>query len=59
MERGQARCVQGFGEETRGKDLEDPGIDGRIILRMIFRKWDVGAWAGSIWLRVGTGGGHL
>jgi len=23
--------------------LDDPGIDGRIILRCIFRKWDVGA----------------
>jgi len=23
--------------------LEDPGVDGRIILRRIFRKWDVGA----------------
>ena len=22
--------------------LEDPGIDGRIILRWILRKWDVG-----------------
>jgi hypothetical protein len=22
--------------------LEDPGIDGTIILRWIFRKWDVG-----------------
>jgi hypothetical protein len=22
----------------------DPGLDGRIILRWIFRKWDVGAW---------------
>jgi len=36
----------------------DPGADGRI-LRWIFRKWDVGVWTGSSWLRIGTGGGHL
>ena len=23
--------------------LEDPGVDGRLILRLVFRKWD-GAW---------------
>jgi hypothetical protein len=39
--------------------LEDSGINGKIILREIFRKWDVLAWAGSIWLRIGTDGGHL
>ena len=39
--------------------LEDPGIDGRIILRPIFRKWDGRIWTGLIWLRIGTGGGHL
>ena len=39
--------------------LEDPDIDGRIILRWIFRKWDVGVWTGSRWLRVRTDGGHL
>ena len=27
--------------------LGDPGIDGRIILRWIFRKWVGGAWTGS------------
>ena len=32
---------------------------GRIILRWTFRKWDVGIWTGSSWLRIGTGGGHL
>ena len=37
----------------------DPGVDGRIILRWIFRKWDVGVWTGSSWLRMGTGGRHL
>jgi hypothetical protein len=35
--------------------FEDPGIDGRIILRRIFRKWDVGVWTGSSWLRIGAG----
>jgi len=27
--------------------LEDPGVDGSIILRWIFRKWDVELWTGS------------
>jgi len=36
-----------------------PGVDGRILLRWIFRKWDVGIWAGWSWLRMGTVGGHL
>jgi hypothetical protein len=39
--------------------LEDPGVYGIIILRWIFRKWDVRAWTGSIWLRIGKGGRHF
>ena len=35
------------------------GVDGRIILSWIFRKWDLGVWTGSSWLRIGTGGRHL
>jgi hypothetical protein len=39
--------------------LRDPGVDGRTIVRWIHRKWDVGVWTGSSWLRIGTVGGHL
>jgi len=47
-------------EDLRKKDhLEDAGVEGRIILRWIFRKWDVGVWTGLIWLRIGTGGGRF
>jgi len=27
--------------KPEGNQLEDPGLDGRIILRWIFRKWDM------------------
>jgi hypothetical protein len=47
------------GNLREGDHLEDPDIDGRIILRWIFRRWDLEAWTGSMWLRIGTGGGHL
>ena len=40
----EERRIQGFGgENLKEKDhLGDPSIDERIILRWIFRKWDVG-----------------
>jgi len=40
--------------------LEDPGLDGRIILRWNFRKWNGGgAWTGLIWLRIDADGGRF
>jgi hypothetical protein len=37
---------------------EDAGVDGKII-RWVFRKRDVEALTGSIWLRIWIGDGHL
>jgi hypothetical protein len=31
----------------------------RIILKWIIKKWDEKVWTGFIWLRIGTGGGHV
>jgi hypothetical protein len=48
-----------WGNLSEREYLEDPDIDGKIILRWIFRKWDVVVWTVSMWLRIGTDGGHL
>jgi len=58
---GRIEVYRGFwwGNQRERDQTEDPGVDGRIIIRGIFRKWDVGVWTGSSWLRIGAGGGHL
>jgi hypothetical protein len=55
--RGRVEVYTGF---LRGNLKEiDPGVDGRMILKYIFAKWDGDEWTGLSWLRTGTGGGHL
>jgi hypothetical protein len=39
--------------------LVDPGVDGSIIIRWIFRKWDFGVWIGLSWLMIEAVGQHL
>jgi len=45
---GRGEVYTGFwwGNLRERDYLGDPDIDGRIILRWIFRKWDVGLWTG-------------
>ena len=47
------------GKPEERDHLGDPDVDGRIILRRIFRKYDVWVRTGSSWTWIGTCGGHL
>ena len=56
---GEACAGFWWGNLREKVHLGDPGVERRILLRWISRKWDVGVWTGSSWLRVGTGGGQM
>ena len=43
MGRGEVNTRFWWGNLRERDHLGDPGVDGRIILKWIFRKWDVGA----------------
>jgi len=59
MGRGEAYTGFWWGNLRERDHFGDPGVEGRIIVKWIFRKWYLGVWTGSSWLRIGTGCGSL
>jgi len=58
---GEERGVYRFllGKQEGRRNLRDLGVDGRIILGWISRRWNVVIWTGMGWPRIETGGGRL
>jgi hypothetical protein len=48
-----------WGDLRERDHLNDLSVDGRIILKWIFKKWGGEACTGLIWLGIGTNGGFL
>jgi hypothetical protein len=47
------------GKSECKRSLEDLGVDGKIILEWILKKWVRRMWTGFIWLRIGTSDGPM
>jgi hypothetical protein len=59
MGTGEVHIGFRLGDLMEGDHLEDTGVDGRIILKRIFKKWDEEAWTGLLCFRTGTGSRRL
>jgi hypothetical protein len=57
--RGVAYTGCWWGNLSERDHLGGPGVDRRIILGWIVKKWNEGGWTGSSWLSIGTGDGLL
>jgi hypothetical protein len=58
---GKRELHTGFwwGELSEGDHLGDRGVDGRIVVKWIFGKWNVWTRTELSWLRIGTVGWFL
>jgi len=54
---GVYRVLVGKAEEKR--PLRRPRPRWKENIKMVFQEAEFGAWSGSLWLRIGTGGGIL
>jgi hypothetical protein len=52
-------CTGWWGSLRERDNWGDPDVEGKIILRGIFRKWEGVVQTGWSGIRIGTGGGHL
>jgi len=57
--RGEVACRVLVGKAEGRNLLGRLRRRGRIILRWIFRNWDVGVWSESSWIRIGTDFGYV
>jgi len=57
MGRGDVHTEFWYGKLGERDLLEDPDVDGKIILKRTLRKWDGVEWTGLVWLRMRTCGG--
>ena len=59
MRRGEACTRFWWGNLKERNYWGDLGVNRSIMLRRIFMRWEVCIGTGSIWFRIGTGGGRL
>jgi len=48
-----------WGNLRKRDHLEGLGVDGRMLLKWIFKMWDGETWTGLTWHRLGRVGGLL
>ena len=59
MEKGRGLYRDLVGKPEGKRPLWRPRHRWEGNIKVDLEKWDVGVWAGSSWLRIGTGGAHL
>jgi hypothetical protein len=59
LERGELLTGFWWADLRKGDHLVDLSVNGKVILKWIFKDWNEKAWTGLIWLRIRTGVGRL